>query len=80
MTKRTISVQSNLTGIRRDRRLIVAKKSPARHEECDRCFLNYYTSNLWEKKVTGCVARNVWYHETGVGEKDKRQSIYGRCD
>ena len=80
MTKRTTSGQSNLTGTRTEGRLIVAKKSPAKDEECDRCFLNHYTLNLWEKgDRMRCQKCNVWNHETCFGAKDKRRLIYGRC-
>ena len=51
MTKWAISGQSNFSGTTIEGRIIVAKKkSPAKDEECYRCFFNYYTSNLWGKK------------------------------
>jgi len=48
-TKRTASGESNLIGTRTEETLTVTKKSPAVDEECDFCFVNYYTAKYMKK-------------------------------
>ena len=75
MTKRT-SGESHLIGKKAEETLTVTKKkkSPVEDEECDFCFLNYYSDKSMEKKCDRVSYRkcNVWYHKVCFGAKGTR--------